>query len=261
MSTRAKGDQGPRMREAYPQLDIIEAMSALSRDETLCLFQEDPNGAPQGLLEFGVTPDMSQASLDGFIAMRPPWQGPMTLDLVPNPNGVQRNRRVTLCPQCERRCQVLTWVGSWRCRACDGRLARRQLIGRDTRKAEELAALETQLEGGRRKGQHQAVFDRLTAQAEQLARELDGCRPRMAAPEHRVILHREWISIDEYHRRGASVNHLPVPSEERQRRLEQREAERLREARTRPAAEASRMSFDSKTNRRDDPDEVSPEDM
>ena len=234
MSTRAKRDRGPRMREAYPQLDIVEAMSALSRGETLCLFQEDPNGAPHGLIEFGVAPDMSQAWLDGFIAMRPPWIGPMALDLVPNPNGVQRDRRAMSCPECERQCQVLTWVGSWRCRGCDRLLDRRQLIGRDTRKAEQLAALEMQLAGGRRKGQHQAVFDRLTARAEQLARELDARRPRMAAQEHRVILHREWISIAEYHRRGSSVQHLPVPSEERQRRpegwLEELEAKRLLEA-------------------------------
>ena len=250
------------MREAYPQLDIVEAMSALSRGETLCLFQEDPNGCPHGLIEFDVAPDMSQAWLDGFIAMRhmPPWREPTTIDLVPNPNRAQRDRRAMLCPQCERRCQKLTWVGSWRCRGCDGLLDRRQLIGRDTRMAEQLAGLETQLAGGRRRGQHQAVFDRLTAQAEQLARELDGRRPRMPAPAHRLVLHREWISIAEYHRRGSSVQHLPIPSEERW--LEELEARQRREARTRPGAappvpaapKVSRMSFDPNGGRSDDPD-------
>lgn len=38
------------MREAYPQLDIVEARSALSRGERLCLFQKDPEGVPHGLL-------------------------------------------------------------------------------------------------------------------------------------------------------------------------------------------------------------------
>jgi hypothetical protein len=264
----------PRMREAYPQLDIVKAMSALSRGETRCLFYGNPMYLAQGLIEVSVAPGFSQVRLDGAIAMRnlDPWTGPTFLDLVPNPNGVQRDRRAMLCPECERRCQVLTWVGSWRCRTCDGLLDQRQLIDRDTRLAEELRELERQLSGGRRKGQHQAVFDRLVARAGRLARELQGRRPRMAAPEHRRILHSEWMSIAESHRR-TSLGSLSIPSEEGQRRpegwLEDLEAKRLQEsaagrdtvaAASAPVAKALRMSPEAIlgfATKGDDPDEVS----
>ena len=122
------------MREAYPQLDIVKAMSALWRGENLCLFYENWIDRAHGIIEFSVAPDFSQVRLDGQIGTRnlSPWTGPTVIDLVPNPNGVQRDRRAMLCPECQRKCQVLTWVGSWCCRACDGLLDRRQLVGRDT---------------------------------------------------------------------------------------------------------------------------------
>ena len=263
--------RAPRMREAYPQLDIIRAMSALSRGDTLCLFY-DERGRAHGLMEFAVAPDMSQVWLHGEIAVRnmAGWRGATSVTLVPNPNGVQRHRRGMSCPNCERRCQKLTWVGSWRCRACDGLLDRRQLVSPDTRRAEQLAELETQLAGGRRKGQHQAQFDKLKAQAEQLARELEGKRPRMAAPDHRLIVDSEWISIDEYRQRP-SLQHLPVPSDDWRRPkgwFGKLEAERLQEVRTRdgaeppePAPKTARMSFEARAGRGNDPDEVSIDEM
>ena len=268
MVVRSRQARLPRMRQAYPQLDIRKAMSAQSRGETLCLFYEGPIGPAHGLVELGVAPDLSQAWLDGEIAVRSMrgWRGPTSIKLVPNPNPVQRERRAMLCPECGRRCQVLTWIGSWRCRECDGLLDRRQLVSRDTLQAEKLAILKEQLAGGRRKGQHQAQFDRLLAQAEQLARELGGRRPRTPAPEHRIILHWEWMSIAEYYRRPA-VQLLPVPSEERW--LEELKARQGREARTRAGAgppapvapKASRMSFDPSADRSDDPDEVPADEM
>ena len=263
------------MREAYPQLDIVRAMSASSRGEKLCLFHDERGRAP-GLMEFAVAPDVSQAWIDGEIALRNMrgWKGPTSIVLVPNPNGVQRNRRAMVCPNCERRCQKLTFVGSWRCRACDGLLDRRQLVSPETRKAEKLAHLQAQLAGGRRKGEHQAQFDRLAAEAEQLARELKGKRPRMPAQEHQIVVESEWISIAEYHERP-SLQHLPVPSEEPQRRpegwLDELEAKRAPEPRTPPEAAPPAPSANVPVIRCnpyaghvpevDDPDEVSVDDM
>lgn len=272
-----KRTQFPRMRQAYPQLDIRKAMSAESRGETLCLFYEEVSGRPHGLLELGVAPDRSQIWLDGEIAVRNMrgWSGHTSVALVPNPNGVQRDRVAMLCPECDRRCQVLTWVGSWRCRECDGLHDRRQLIGPDTRKAEELAALKSQLASGRRKGQHQAQFDRLTARAEEIERELAGRRPRMPAPDHRVTVHSEWISIAEYNRRP-SLPSVAIPSEERQRRsegwLEELELGRTSKRRAQPDAAPPAptaptipgIRFNPSADRArngDDPDEVSVEDM
>ena len=201
------------------------------------------------------------------------WSGHRTVLLVPNPNGVQRDRVAMLCPECDRRCQVLTWVGRWRCRECDGLHDRRQLIGPDTRKAEELAELKSQLSGGRRKGQHQAQFDRLSARAEELARELAGSRPRMPAPEHRPTVRSEWISIAKYRRRP-SLQFFAIPSEERQRQpegwLEELELRRASESRAQPgaalpapiAANIPGLRFNPDCARDgNDPDEVSVEDM
>ena len=267
----------PRMRQAYPQLDIRKAMSAESRGETLCVFYEEPSVRAQGLLEFGMAPDRSRIWLDGEIAVRGMrgWSGHTSVVLVPNSNGVQRDRVAMLCPECDRRCQVLTWVGSWRCRECDGLHDRRQLVGRDTLKAEQLAELKSQLSGGRRKGQHQAQFDRLSARAEELAQELAGRRPRMPAPDHRITVRSEWMSIAEYRERP-SLSLFPIPSEERQRhpegRLEELELRRASESRAQPdsappapaAPKIPGLRFNPSEDRApngDDPDEISIEDM
>ena len=55
---------------------------------------KSPAAAAQGLLEFGVAPDMSQIWLDGEIAVRSMrgWSGHTSVVLVPNPNGVQHDR-------------------------------------------------------------------------------------------------------------------------------------------------------------------------
>jgi hypothetical protein len=202
------------MREAYPRLPISEAMRARRSGRTTCTFSAGMPFRVRGLLEFDVSPELDKVILDGTIHVQgfERWSGPSEVALVPVASHIDRTRRAMLCPGCGRKCGVLSWVGAWCCRKCDGLLDRGQLVGRETLWAEELQQLEKVVAAGRRKGQRQESFDRLVGKAAWLRELLGDCRPRQAAREHCATVDTEWISIDEKRQRP-DLDDLDIPSE------------------------------------------------
>lgn len=186
-------DQAPRFREAYPRFDVLRAVAEHRKGRALCVF-EDERGGTAGWL--GFTPTATHATIEGNLSGRyiGPWTGPDEIALIRASNSVGLDARVTACPLCERRVQILVLRFRWGCPRCHRLLYRRQLVDRESLLWEELGELKEALKRGRRKGEHQRRFDARVRRRDELATKLVGKPRHVASVEHLKVVSSRWIS-------------------------------------------------------------------
>ena len=92
------------------------------------------------------TPTATHGTISGDVYGRHlGWPGPDDIALVRAPNRFGSDARVTACPLCERRAQILVLRDCWGCPRCHRLLYRRQLVDGETVLWEDLDELEMAL--------------------------------------------------------------------------------------------------------------------
>jgi len=196
--------RGPRHREAYPKLDILQASTSFRSGRNLCVYRHERGGV-LGVLQFTPSSDWQTAILFGQLQgpQVPYWSGEFLLRLLQTKNCVTATRRAAACPGCGRRVQMLYCVGGWSCAKCHRLHYRRQLVDRLTLAAEDLQEFEEQLTAPRPKWMHQRTFAKKRA-ADQAS--VDRLKPllkdpwrRVASAAHQARVEGTWMSLRELH--------------------------------------------------------------
>lgn len=195
---------GPKYREAYPRLDILQAAANARKGCDLCVFGIGPQGI-MGALRFTPNQDWTEATLTGELAGRriDIWNGTTTIELIPSASKFGTGARTANCPSCGKRVQVLVFTDRWGCPSCARLLYRRQIVHRTILLFEELRTLELRPQG-RPKGMHQRTFrareHKATKRIKALRAELKGRRNPIASKHHLGIVEARWLSEEEFRR-------------------------------------------------------------
>ncbi len=192
------GDERPRYREAYPQFDIIQAMSALNRGHLICEFT-DRWGDARGVARFDVCGNRCQLEFDFHFPHTETRTGTgtgwMVFELTPISNGIAKNRVMLLCPACETKKRILFFKDTWSCASCLELSFRSQLIHPLTKKWEKVDQLATRLSRGKPHGIHNTTYAKHLLKLENLRQELYGKNRCYASDKYSAIIECNWRSL------------------------------------------------------------------
>lgn len=184
----------PRYREAYPQLDIVQAKAAFDRGDIICEFT-DRFDEPLGVARFDIRGDRCQLEYEirfPFTETRTDWK---EFQLVLVPNGIAKNRVMILCPRCTTKKKILFFKkDKWSCASCLKLSFRSQLIHPLSRRWEKFYILANRLESGKPHGMHNKTYIILLSHLELLRKELYGKQHRFASDKYSDILKCIWRS-------------------------------------------------------------------
>jgi hypothetical protein len=185
-----------RILEAYPQIDILQAINALGSGRSVCRFDCDVRG-PLGVAWFSQT-DETQGLLELRLAARhlATCGRPQLLDFVWMKTSLGHERIYVQCPICRKPFIKLAWKGDWRCRSCHKLHYRRQMITRPFLDYERKLELDRMLRGGRPKGMRQRRYVELLAEKRALSRTVPKGIPSMLSREQRYLVRSAWFATD-----------------------------------------------------------------
>lgn len=192
--------EDPIYEEAYPRLDIFQAKLSNRANSTdfnrrSCRFRIGETGCAGELVILARTD--STVVIDYWLrgAEHRYWSDLISLSLVDAPNGVDPDRQLFLCEDCQKGRAVLVFCrGAWLCRSCHGLCHRSQLIGPQVRMQEELAEIDDLIPGGTRPKHMQGGKFHLLKQRRAdifLKLELE-CE---ASEAHRQVIRAEWSEV------------------------------------------------------------------
>ena len=199
---------GPKYREAYPRLDVLQAAASARQGCDLCVFGIGPG--IMGALRFTPNQDWTEAGLTGELAGRhiDIWKGTTTIELIPSAGKFGTGARAANCPCCGKRVQVLVFTDRWGCPSCARLLYRRQVVDRTVLLFEDLNAFSSLLKG-RPKGMHQRTFRQAAQRIKALRAELKGRPYQVASVHHRDIVEARWLSEEEFRRDSRLCGFFP----------------------------------------------------
>ena len=158
-SNRSQGlsRKRPRYREAYPQLDVLNALRSFNKGQTICDFA-DSSGEKKGVAKFDRRGDRCQLQYHFHFPQTALARDWVELELAPVSNGFTDSRVMVVCPVCSGRKRNLYFRDAWSCASCAELLCRVQLIHPDSRKWEKLDRLSRGLERGKPHGMHSKTY-------------------------------------------------------------------------------------------------------
>ena len=190
----------PRYREAYPQLDIMQAKAAFDRGDTICEYTDRFDEA-LGVARFDLRSDSCQLEYE----LRFPFTETCTdwkqFELTPSPNEIAQNRIMILCPSCETKKKILFFKDKWSCASCLNLSFRSQLIHPLSRKWENFDILNNRLKGGKPHGMHNKTYTKLLGNLETLSQDLYDKKHTFASDKYSDFVKCIWrypVRRDEY---------------------------------------------------------------
>ncbi len=189
---------GPRFREAYPSLNIVNAKAALGRGKPVCDFV-DHQGVTRGVARLEITNELCTVEWNFNFPQTGHRSGRRDLAIARANNGFGEHRLMVLCPGCRDKKVTVFFREDWACATCLGLLFRSQLVDPAVRKWAEFDKIKERVGYGRPKGMHNKTYNSLKTKHDKIQKQLYDQERANASIKYVHVINnnwRPWIATD-----------------------------------------------------------------